>query len=93
MGLKKLIHLNNYEWWRNHRSIVTFGIFLALFAGYIRTPYANDFQVRDTCGRLNSNYQITGDEAIKRLNLKSVPDYDNRSIANYYCERFLGINK
>ena len=90
---KKLLNLNSYEWWRNHRRFVTLGIFLALFAAYIRTPSANDFKVRDTCGRLQSSYQITGDEAIKKLNLKSVEGYDNRSIANYYCERFLGINK
>ena len=93
MGLKKALNLNSYEWWRNHRRFVTLGIFLALFAGYVRGPSANDFNVRDTCGRLNSNYQITGEEAIRKLNLKSVQDYDNRSIANYYCERFLGINK
>ena len=93
MNFKKALNLNSYEWWRNHRRFVTLGIFLALFAGYVRGPFANDFNVRDTCGRLNSNYQITGDEAIKKLNLKPVQDYDNRSIANYYCERFLGINK
>ena len=91
MDLKKTLNLNSYEWWRNHRRFVTFGIFLALFAGYVNGPSADDFNIRDTCGRLNSNYQITGDEAIKRLNLKSVQDYDNRNIANYYCERFLGI--
>ena len=31
------------------------------------------------------------EEAIKELKLKSVKDYDNRSIANYYCKRYLGV--
>ena len=93
MNFKKALNLNSYEWWRAHRRFVTLGIFLALFAAYVRTPSANEFKVRDTCGRLNSNYQITGEEAIKKLNLKAVKDYDNRTIANYYCERFLGIKK
>ena len=92
MNLKKSLNLNSYEWWRNHRRFVTIGIFLAIFSCYVREPSANDFKVRDTCGRLNSNYQITSEEAIRKLNLKAVQDYDSRGIANYYCERYLGIN-
>ena len=88
---KKLLNLNSYEWWRNHRRFVTLGIFLALFAAYIRTPSANDFKVRDTCGRLQSSYQITGEEAMKRLKLELVKDLDRRVISNNYCERYLGI--
>ena len=88
---KKLLNLNSYEWWRNHRRFVTLGIFLSLFAAYIRTPSANDFKVRDTCGRLQSSYQITGEEAMKRLKLERVKDLDRRVISNNYCERYLGI--
>ena len=88
---KKLLNLNSYEWWRNHRRFVTLGIFLALFAAYIRTPSANDFKVRDTCARLQSSYQITGEEAMKRLKLERVKDLDRRVISNNYCERYLGI--
>ena len=91
LGPKKLLNLNSYEWWRNHRRFVTLGIFLALFAAYIRTPSANDFKVRDTCGRLQSSYQITGEEAMKRLKLELVKDLDRRVISNNYCERYLGI--
>jgi len=91
MELKKLLNLNTYEWWRNHRRFVTIGIFLALFATYVRNPSAHDFKVRDICGRLQSSYQITSEEAMKRLKLKPVKDYDKRSIANNYCERYLGI--
>ncbi len=91
MNLKKLLNLNTYEWWRNHRRFVTLGIFLSLFAAYLRTPSANDFNVRDTCGRLQSSYQITSEVAMQKLKLKPLKDFDKRSIANNYCERYLGI--
>ena len=87
----KRLNLNSYEWWRNHRRFVTLGIFLAIFSAYIRTPSANDFKVKDTCGRLNSSYQISGEEALDKLKLKPVENYDNRVMANHFCERYLGI--
>ena len=90
-NLKKTFNLNSYEWWRNHRRFVTLGIFLAIFGVYIRTPYSNDFKVKDICGKLNSSYQITGKEAMEKLNLKQIKDFDNRTTANFYCERYLGI--
>jgi len=80
-----------YEWWKNHRKLVTIGLFLSVFAVYLRTPFQRETEVRDTCAKLNSSYQITGDEAIKKLNLKALKDYNNRELANYYCERYLGI--
>tara|TARA_B100000963_G_scaffold193645_1_gene168520 strand:+ start:177 stop:452 length:276 start_codon:yes stop_codon:yes gene_type:complete len=89
--IKSLLNLNKYEWWRNHRRFITLGIFLGLFSYYIRIPSANEFKVRDICGRLNSSYQITGKKALDDLNLKPIKNYDDRTISNYYCERFLGI--
>ena len=80
-----------YGWWKNHRKLVTIGLFLSIFAVYLRTPFQRETEVRDTCAKLNSSYQITGDEAIKKLNLKVFKDYNNRELANYYCERYLGI--
>jgi len=80
-----------YQWWKNHRRLVTIGFFLSLFAFYLRIPFEKELKVRDTCGKLNSSYQITGDEAIRKLNLKELKNYNNRELANYYCERFLGI--
>ena len=80
-----------YQWWKNHRKLVTIGLFLSVFAVYLRTPFQRESDVKDTCGKLNSSYQITGDDAIKKLNLKSLKDYNNRELANYYCERYLGI--
>ena len=88
----KLPNLNNYQWWKNHRKLLVFGIFLSIFAIYIRKPFENEAKVKDTCAKLNSSYQITGDEAIKKLNLKELKNFNNRELANYYCERYLGIN-
>ena len=80
-----------YQWWKNHRKVVTFGLFLSIWAFYLRAPFDKELEVKDTCAKLNSSYQITGDEAIKKLNLKEIKDYNNRELANYYCERYLGI--
>ena len=80
-----------YEWWKNHRRLVTIGLFLSIFAFYLRTPFEREAKVKDTCAKLNTSYQITGAEAMKVLNLKEIKDYDNRELANYYCERYLGI--
>ena len=80
-----------YQWWKNHRRVLTFGLLLFIFAFYLRTPFDNEAKVKDTCAKLNSSYQITGDEAMKKLNLKEIKNYNNRELANYYCERYLGI--
>ena len=82
---------NFYQWWKNHRKIVTLLLYLSIFAVYLRTPFQKELGVKDTCAKLNSSYQITGDEAIKKLNLKAIKGYNNRELANYYCERYLGI--
>ena len=89
--LKKFFNLNSYEWWRNHRRVVIFGLFLSIFAFYLGYPLYKEAKVKDTCAKLNSNYQITGEEAMKKLNLKKIKNYNNRELANYYCERYLGI--
>ena len=88
---KQFLNLNSYQWWKNHRRFVTIGLFLAFFAFYIRSPFEKELKVKDVCAKLNSSYQITGDEALKKLNLKEIKNYNNRELANYYCERFLGI--
>ena len=80
-----------YQWWKNHRRVVIFGLFLSFFAIYLRTPFDKEAKVKDTCAKLNSSYQITGDEAMKKLNLKEIKNYNNRELANYYFERYLGI--
>ena len=79
------------QWWKNHRKIVTIGLFLSIFAFYLRAPFDKEAQVKDTCAKLNSSYQITGDVALRKLKLKEIGNYTNRELANYYCERYLGI--
>ena len=80
-----------YQWWKNHRRVITSCLFLSIFAFYLRIPFEKEAKVKDTCAKLNSSYQITGDEAMKKLNLKEIKNYSNRELANYYCERYLGI--
>ncbi len=82
---------NFYQWWKNHRKFVTLGLFLFLFAFYLRSPFDKEAKIKDTCAKLNSSYQITGFEAMKKLNLREIKNYNNRELANYYCERYLGI--
>ena len=73
MDLKKALNLNTYEWWRNHRRFVTLGIFLALFAGYVRGPSAKDFNIKDTCSKYFASI-INQEEAARRLGLKEKDD-------------------
>ena len=68
MNFKKVLNFNSYKWLRKHKRFVTLGVFLALFAGYLRGPSANDFNVRDTCGRLHAGF-FSPKEAHKRLGL------------------------
>ncbi len=91
LNVKKMLNLNSYQWWRNHRRFVTLAAFLALFAVYVRNPSANDFKVRDTCGKLNSSSQITGEDALKKLKLSKLTNYDDTSLANNYCDGYLGL--
>ena len=90
-SLKEMLNLNSYIWWKNHRRFVTIGLFLSVFAFYIRTPFDKEIKIKDTCAKLNTSYQITGNEAIEKLNIKEINNYNNRELANYYCERYLGI--
>ena len=79
------------QFWKNHRQLITIGLFLSIFTFYLRSPFEKEVQVKDTCAKLNSSYQITGDEAMRKLNLKAIKNYNDRELANYYCERYLGI--
>ena len=87
MDLKKKLNLNSYEWWRNHRRFVTLGLFLALFASYVRGPSARDFEVNDICGRISADL-ITGQDAARKLKLgkKRIdgPEGVKSDITNHY---------
>tara|TARA_B100000579_G_scaffold422146_1_gene423797 strand:- start:531 stop:851 length:321 start_codon:yes stop_codon:yes gene_type:complete len=87
MELKKKLNLNSYEWWRNHRRFVTLGIFLALFAGYLRSTTVRDLKVKDICGRLSADL-ISGESAAKALKLGKTRidglQGERAKITNYY---------
>ena len=51
-----------YMWWKDHRRVVTLGLFLSIFAFYLRTPFDKEAKVKDTCAKLNSSYQIIKNE-------------------------------
>ena len=97
MDLKNRLNLNSYEWWRNHRRFVTLGLFLAIFAGYVRGPSAKDFKVNDICGRLSAEL-ISGKEAAKELKLgnRIIDSLDGEKAkitnhyyhAKYYCQGY-----
>ena len=87
VDLKKKLNLNSYEWWRNHRRFVTLGLFLAVFAAYVRGPSARDFKVNDICVRLNADL-ITGIVASRELKLDNKitdgPEEKKSEITNHY---------
>ena len=101
MDWKKKLDLNSYEWWRNHRRFVTLGIFLVLYAGYVRGPSAKDFKIKNTCGRLSADL-ITGKEASNALDLGKTRIEtaigDKTKITNhyyhskYYCQGYIKGN-
>ena len=41
-----------YEWWKNHRRVVTFGGFLILFGLYI-SPLINEVKYKNACIKLS----------------------------------------
>ena len=81
----------SYQWLKHQRKVLTFCLFLLFLVFYLKAPFEREAKLKDTCAKLNSNFQITGDEAMKKLKLKEIKNYNNRELANYYCERYLGI--
>ena len=56
--LKKMLNLNSYEWWRNHRRVLTFGGFLIILGVYINPVVDNAKDKRlcaETIARNNSD--------------------------------------
>ena len=47
---KKVFNLNTYEWWRNHRRVVTFALLLFAFGAYVRYPSAELLRIKKYCG-------------------------------------------
>jgi hypothetical protein len=80
---KKVFNLNTYEWWRNHRRVVTFALLLFAFGSYVRYPSAKLLKIKDACGRfsIDRNWEQTK----KALNLETLPNFVG---INNYCQYF-----
>tara|TARA_Y100001968_G_C19397598_1_gene739222 strand:- start:1527 stop:1781 length:255 start_codon:yes stop_codon:yes gene_type:complete len=48
MDWKKSLNLNTYQWWRNHRKVVTYGGLLLLFAMFI-SPLIKEAKNKNKC--------------------------------------------
>ena len=47
-----------YEWWKNHRRVITFGGFVILFAFYL-SPVIKEAKYKNICIRLSSKGALT----------------------------------
>ena len=66
-------NLNNYQWWRNHRRVVTFALLIFLFTSYSRSPQLKLFNAKDICGKWWMG-QIEKEDAFRKLKLKGKGD-------------------
>ena len=48
MDFKQRLDLNSYEWWRNHRKLLTYGGFLLFFGIYI-SPLVRQASYKNKC--------------------------------------------
>ena len=48
MNWRKNLNLNSYEWWRNHRRVVTFGGFIFIFCWWLN-PVIQEARNKQTC--------------------------------------------
>ena len=73
---KKLIeklNLNNYQWWKNHRRVLTFSLLIFLFTSYSRAPQLKLFNAKDICGKWWMG-QIEKEFAYRSLKLEEKGD-------------------
>ena len=57
-----------YEWWKNHRRVITFALLLFAFGAYVRYPSAKTLRIKDICARWTGK-EINLTEARKKLNV------------------------
>ena len=67
------LNLNNYQWWRNHRRVVTFVLLIFLFTSYSRAPQLKLFNAKDICGKWWMG-QIEKEFAYRSLKLEAKGD-------------------
>tara|TARA_B100000700_G_C14984566_1_gene828133 strand:- start:1394 stop:1648 length:255 start_codon:yes stop_codon:yes gene_type:complete len=78
-GLKNILNLNSYEWWRNHRRFITLGGFLILFGVYIN-PVINIARDKRICAETIAKNNLKAyEKAIKKFDLAE------RSSLVVYC--------
>ena len=76
---KKKLNLNSYEWWRNHRRVVTFGGFLILFGVYL-SPVIDSAREKRICAEtIATNNQKAYERALRKF------DLPERSSLVVYC--------
>ena len=73
MDLKKVLNLNTYEWWRNHRRVVTFGGFLVLFGCWVN-PVIQESRNKNSCIRTYSEL-YTVPEVLEKFNAKQLEEF------------------
>ena len=66
---KKALNLNSYEWWRNHRRVVTFGGFLLLFGVYLSPAIDNARDKRVCAETIAINNSEAYAKALRRFDL------------------------
>ena len=76
---KKKLNLNSYEWWRNHRRVVTFGGFLILFGVYLSPVIDNAREKRICSETIATNNQKAYERALRNF------DLPERSALVVYC--------
>ena len=77
MNWKKHLNLNSYEWWRNHRKIISYGGGILLFSFYL-SPLINQSRIRDVCAR-HKALELNNSKAARKLGLT---DWGS-TVANY----------
>ena len=79
---KKVFNLNSYEWWRNHRRIVTLALLLFAFGYYVRYPSSEELRNKKLCGIAYGGNREESNKALEKLVKMGV---DN---VGYYCQYF-----
>ena len=47
-----------YEWWKNHRKVVTYGAFIILFGFYL-SPVVNEAKYKNQCIKYSTKTALT----------------------------------
>ena len=81
MDLKKALNLNSYEWWRNHRRVVTFGGFLILFGCWVN-PVIKEARYKNTCIKTYSEIYLSGSRNLQAKMEEQIPEINKKDFAD-----------